>query len=97
MSARVLWEEDDGEVYEDTIPLCWIDKEKKIIRWPNKLKRGDTKKAVEECPEHEDDWKNYNLLKIKTTSGKYIYLYHGHCIDSMKMGVLIIFQITAQS
>ena len=35
------------------------------------------------------------LMYTPVLQSFYKHLYNGHCIDSMEMGVLIIFQITA--
>ena len=62
--------EDDGAVYEETIPRCWIDEENNLVRWPKKMGKGKLDKAIKAKMTPEEGWLKFKLKKIKKTSGK---------------------------
>lgn len=75
MFALAVWREETGDEileHDGVVPLSWIDEDDKILRWPNKKNAmADFKKKS--IP--EDDWKSFQLIKIKITSGMSIHFY----------------------
>lgn len=71
MYARAVWKEGDIEE-EGVVPENWIDRTKKILRWP-RMSSTKTEKAIKDKMNPKDDWMTFPLIKIKFTSGKYCF------------------------
>ena len=43
--ARVIWKELGPQIFEDVMPITWVNCQKRIIYWPDGIK--DERKAME--------------------------------------------------
>ena len=63
--VKVVWHE-EGKVYSDTIPSSWVDETTKKVKWPVGIA---ALRAMNENRAPGEDWKEFDLLKIKLRSG----------------------------
>ena len=64
-----VWLEDGKEV-EGATPECWVDKPKKVVRYPV----SKVKKCAKDCVPPEENWLTFILVKIKFRSGKMYFI-----------------------
>ena len=74
--ARAVWNE-DGKSFAGTCPYNWIDEEKKVLRWPVKI---NSLRAMNEERTPEENWRTFQLIKIKLRSGIHV-LQHLICVQ----------------
>jgi len=65
--SRAVWIEGMKTV-EGVLPSLWISGT--LVRWPRKNDRT----AMKQMATPSDDWKVFKLIKVKFSSGKYIYM-----------------------
>ena len=53
---------------EDIIPLVWIDKDRKVVRWPT-WECGSS--YMNRHPVPESDWQRFPLTKVKYEDDEY--------------------------
>ena len=53
---------------EDIIPLVWIDKDRKVVRWPT---WECSTSYINKHPIPESDWQRFPLIKVKCEDGEY--------------------------
>ncbi len=66
MWARAVWLEGKMEE-EGVMPLSWVNERKKIAYWPARKES----KALRQQWDPTHDWYQFELIKLKTTSGMY--------------------------
>ena len=66
--VRAVWME-KGQEFERTVPSNWVRGKK--LCWPSKLQ---VRKAFQNKADPEDDWKEFDLIKIKV-SGKMMIIF----------------------
>ncbi|XP_063061789.1 uncharacterized protein si:dkey-242h9.3 isoform X2 [Engraulis encrasicolus] len=66
MYAKAVWKEGNIEE-EGVIPDKWIDREKKIVKWPQ-MSSTKTEKAMKDRITPQPDWLTFPLVKVKFTS-----------------------------
>ena len=64
MWALAVWVE-GTKVFQDTIPRKWI--KGRCVYWPNGV---NVSRAMEEGRDVEENWKRFDLVKIKCESGE---------------------------
>lgn len=65
MWTKAVWLE-GGREEEFTIPACWVDKERKLVLWPD---GKDATKHLREQSVPTIQWLKFPLIKCKVTSG----------------------------
>ena len=53
---------------EDVIPLVWIDRDRKVVRWPT---WECSTSYINKHPVPESDWQRFPLIKVKCEDGEY--------------------------
>lgn len=51
------------------VPSCWLTEDKKLCAWPPR----NFVSSCKACKLPEDDWTNYNIVKIYAYASKYLF------------------------
>ncbi len=72
MWARIVWweHEDQDDEFEYTIPLTWVDTQRKRVYWPREKNRKQETMLIENQVPPAADWFTFKLMKIKCVDGK---------------------------
>ncbi|XDV31420.1 hypothetical protein PO909_034109 [Leuciscus waleckii] len=66
--VRAVWNE-NGKEMEGTIPDAWVNLAEKTLRWP----KTRAKYCFDNHVAPKEDWETFPLLKVKFTSGNFLY------------------------
>ena len=70
--SRAVWKEGDVEE-ELAVPSSWVSLEENLLYWPPKSINDQL--ALKSRREPTKNWRKYQLVKVKFTSGKLIYIF----------------------
>lgn len=68
MFAVINFTDEGGEKFCCAVPLCWVDVEKNLVKWPKKAK--NIKNLIINKFTPTEEWKIFKITKIVTVCGK---------------------------
>lgn len=71
--GRIVWQENET-VFNEVIPMKWVNEEDMIVYWPVKV---NALRAMNEERSPEEGWKEFKMLKKKVESGQCSFIYEG--------------------